>query len=105
MTYAINKFGDRIIVFGHSQGGIVASKVASIDSRIKATIAHNVIILEISGAEKLTNLHVKMTPLKKKIFKTVSTILAKLFPTKLIKATEYINNVDQTAEQKKRKKN
>ena len=44
-----------------------------------------------------------MTPLKKKMFKSISKILAKLFPTKSIKATEYISNVDQTAEQKKKK--
>lgn len=48
-------------------------------------------------------MHIKMTPIKKKIFKSISKILAKLFPTKSIKATEYISNVDQTAEQKKKK--
>lgn len=98
ITYASGKFSDRIIVLGHSQGGIVASKVAAIDSRPKAVIAHNVLITTIPGAEKVTNIKIKLTPLRVKIAQAIVRLLINIFPLKKIKTTDYINNVELAIE-------
>lgn len=95
ITYAKAKFGDRIILFGHSQGGIVASKVASIDSRPKAVVSHNVIISTIPGVEGVTKVKIKLTPSRLKIVQNIMKMIAKIMPKKKIRATDYINNVER----------
>ena len=99
ITYVNAKFGDRIILLGHSQGGIIASKVASIDPRIKAVLSHNVVMQEVEGSEAVVNINVKTTPVTVKIVQGLAKMAAKIMPKKQLKATDYISNVDECIEE------
>lgn len=43
VSYAIERFGDEILVLGSSQGGLLAMALAGRDERIRAVFAHNVL--------------------------------------------------------------
>jgi len=44
ISYAIDRFNDKVFIMGSSQGGILTIALAGLDNRIKAAFPHNILI-------------------------------------------------------------
>lgn len=54
VSFAIEKYKLPVVVFGSSQGGVVALAIASKDKRIAAAFPHNVLLAELSSSLSVT---------------------------------------------------
>lgn len=54
ISYAIERFKSPIVVLGSSQGGMVATSLASSDERLTAVFAHNILDPQMADALRIT---------------------------------------------------
>lgn len=103
ITYCIDNFNDNVFLMGSSQGGILATAAAGVDSRIKAVLPHNILLPSLSDSIYVTSIP--------KLFKSVYRLIplaikleARIFPKLQIPPTAYLDlnkvfTVQETKEQ------
>lgn len=102
VSFAIDKYGENVALMGSSQGGLVASIVASQDHRVKAVFAHNFFLFNINETLRVTNFPSFLVPFFKQI-KFFFSMLGKIFPEKQMDLADYLD-INKACESDKIKK-
>ena len=79
VSYAVERFGDEVLVLGSSQGGVLAMAVAGKDERVGAVFAHNVLDPSMPESLRVTRFPRWLRPFHGTIVKAMNGA-AKLLP-------------------------
>ena len=79
ISYAIERFNSPIVALGSSQGGMLATSLASADDRIAAVFAHNILDPQQADAIRVTSFPLWLQPLRPAILRAMH-IAARLAP-------------------------
>ena len=74
ISYAAERFRSPIVVLGSSQGGMIATSLASADDRIAAVFAHNIIDPQMADAMRITRFPPWLRPLRRAIVRTMNVV-------------------------------
>ena len=90
VSYAIERFGDRVAIAGSSQGGIVSFYTAAADDRLKAAVCHNVAVLDKPDSVRLTR-NPRVSLFVKRLLP-----LARLLPNMRVPVSSYLDLKTET---------
>ncbi|MDX2008402.1 MAG: alpha/beta fold hydrolase [Meiothermus sp.] len=79
LSYALHRFGGKVVVLGSSQGGILAMALAASDRRLSAVFAHNILDPEIPESLEVTRFPRRLEPHHRRLVDGVRR-LAAVFP-------------------------
>ncbi len=74
ISYATQRFKGPIVVLGSSQGGMVTMSLASLDDRIAAVFAHNIMDPRMADAMRITRFPQWLWPLRRVIVQIMSVV-------------------------------
>ena len=98
ISYCKTRFSGKIILMGSSQGGILSTAVAAVDTRISLVFAHNVLIPSLKESVRITRFP-PWTASFHRIIPTFMCACASFFPKLQIPLSVYLDPKKITASQ------
>ena len=74
ISYASRRFKGPIVVLGSSQGGIIATSLASSDDRIAAVFAHNIMDPQMADAMRITRFPQWLRPFRRVLVRAMNVV-------------------------------
>ncbi len=103
ISYAVERFKGPVIVLGSSQGGMIATSLASLDERLAAVFAHNILDLQMADAMRVTRFPGWLRPWRRVIVRGMNAAARKLprlpIPLHFYLQEERVFRTDWAAEQ------